>query len=202
VQIMGNPQAYDRFGYVLNNPIIAIDPSGHKACSKHDKNRKCVVDKNKKQSTIPDAIVYSLQFSFGWRGFVDQNTRQVSGFFFSYSIDLVVTPTTSAWFTSKWAPSGATEATSPLLHPFAFISPRPEITNKPYRVVGEGQWVTPQIGVSHEVAELWGEGFKDKGASAYEGPFNHKGGSIFLMGENVITSMDTYTGLPTEDIKG
>ena len=28
----GNSQAYDRFAYVLNNPVIYTDPSGHKYC--------------------------------------------------------------------------------------------------------------------------------------------------------------------------
>jgi len=28
----GNPQAYNRYSYVLNNPLMYIDPSGHKPC--------------------------------------------------------------------------------------------------------------------------------------------------------------------------
>ena len=39
-----NPQAWNRFAYVGNNPINAIDPSGHKACIDWDKNGNCIVD--------------------------------------------------------------------------------------------------------------------------------------------------------------
>src|SRR5690606_21290634 len=28
-----NPQAFSRYSYVLNNPIVLIDPSGHIACN-------------------------------------------------------------------------------------------------------------------------------------------------------------------------
>jgi len=37
-----NPQAYNRFGYSFNNPIIFMDPSGHQPCIFWDSNGNCV----------------------------------------------------------------------------------------------------------------------------------------------------------------
>ncbi|PKN98986.1 MAG: hypothetical protein CVU42_08940 [Chloroflexi bacterium HGW-Chloroflexi-4] len=34
----GNPQAYNRYGYVSNNPINKNDPSGHMACWDDNRN--------------------------------------------------------------------------------------------------------------------------------------------------------------------
>ncbi len=42
----GNSQAYDRYAYVNNNPIINIDPSGHTVCLFYDSNGKCVTSMN------------------------------------------------------------------------------------------------------------------------------------------------------------
>ncbi|MEO7838256.1 MAG: RHS repeat-associated core domain-containing protein [Anaerolineales bacterium] len=37
-----NPQAYNRYSYVLNNPIRFNDPTGHVACDDTDENGKCI----------------------------------------------------------------------------------------------------------------------------------------------------------------
>ena len=39
-----NPQVFNRYSYVNNNPINFNDPSGHRACSDMDNNGKCVDD--------------------------------------------------------------------------------------------------------------------------------------------------------------
>ena len=41
-----NPQALDRYAYVVNNPMVFTDPSGHKACSDFDGNGNCIVDES------------------------------------------------------------------------------------------------------------------------------------------------------------
>ena len=38
----GNPQALNRYAYVLNNPICHIDPSGHVACADVDSAGRCI----------------------------------------------------------------------------------------------------------------------------------------------------------------
>ena len=37
----GNPMAWDRYGYVMNNPVRYTDPSGHWACEDNDETGRC-----------------------------------------------------------------------------------------------------------------------------------------------------------------
>jgi len=37
-----NPQSWNRYAYVLNNPVRYSDPSGHKACERQDEYWNCV----------------------------------------------------------------------------------------------------------------------------------------------------------------
>ena len=46
IAMQANPQALDRYGYVLNNPLVYVDPTGHKACSYTDGNGRCIVDES------------------------------------------------------------------------------------------------------------------------------------------------------------
>ena len=48
---MGNPQAWDRYAYVNNNPINATDPTGHIYCKVSRPGASCMNDK-------PDPVIY------------------------------------------------------------------------------------------------------------------------------------------------
>jgi RHS repeat-associated protein len=43
----GNPQDWDRFSYVNNNPINSVDPSGHRPCNNLDENGECIPERIK-----------------------------------------------------------------------------------------------------------------------------------------------------------
>jgi RHS repeat-associated protein len=38
----GNPLAWDRYAYGFNNPVMYIDPSGHKPCDNYDTAGRCI----------------------------------------------------------------------------------------------------------------------------------------------------------------
>ncbi len=63
----GNPQAYNRYGYVLNNPINANDPSGHKCVEMNGETGGCDRDpKPKKPFVSPQVNNYPSDIAGGY----------------------------------------------------------------------------------------------------------------------------------------
>ena len=59
----GNPQAWDRYAYTLNNPVKYIDPTGHRSCSE---KQAASGDETCNQNYNADDLIHSLHYQFGW----------------------------------------------------------------------------------------------------------------------------------------
>jgi RHS repeat-associated protein len=99
-----NPQALNRYAYVLNNPVRYNDPSGHKVCEDVDANGKCTGDKiarlldyvhknilndkgeiKKKHKSLDamEMVVKKAASIYGrdWNGFLDATTFVFTGYY-------------------------------------------------------------------------------------------------------------------------
>ncbi len=76
----GNPQAYNRYMYVLGNPLGAIDPSGHRACNDEgdceDPGTKAVFDPP--TYTFPRIVILPVGNTIGYGFGAIENARNNS----------------------------------------------------------------------------------------------------------------------------
>jgi RHS repeat-associated protein len=138
-----NPQAWDHYAYVSNNPIRNNDPTGH--CE------------NFWDCITPDAIVFSGVASFAFPGSKTIETFKKEGFsslshpLTSYAQDYIIMSADVVH--TSWDDTGT-----------------PFITRADSKNNQEGNaFVTLQASFSMEVTVLWGDVFTEKGAQAYSG---------------------------------
>ena len=59
----GNPMAWDRYAYGLNNPVKHVDPSGHRTCTSQE---AATGDESCQQNYNVDEMVQYLQDTYNW----------------------------------------------------------------------------------------------------------------------------------------
>jgi RHS repeat-associated protein len=195
---MDNPQRWDRFGYVLNNPVRYNDSTGHKeeeACGFHGEG--CIVRK-KSLITLPkpqrfDRIIKpDLKTRPIIRSFEDATLFSLSGtvgfgnMFYTAGIDIVSTPNRIGVFTVSGA--GSTTGGS-------FVS------GADYSVPEEDAFVTPQLSGSALYGNLYGDSLTID-VQNYDGTAIVAGGSIGPGTVEYISSVSEKTGLPNSTYKG
>jgi hypothetical protein len=66
----GGPQGLNRYSYVLNNPVNASDPTGHKACDGENSDESC-------QGVTTDDLKNVISFEFDWNVVGNWSSREL-----------------------------------------------------------------------------------------------------------------------------
>jgi RHS repeat-associated protein len=188
----GNPQAWDRYAYVNNNPLRYIDPSGHvplidgvysvEYATKHaEEVGEDPSLRSDSHRYIPPAI-YSKAKIISVGGIVG-----VGPWFYMGGVDVVINGHQVGFFTVSAAGPGVGGHK---------ISGVPTNANDE-----ESTFVTPQLDGAVTFGNVYGDSVMDE-VSNYGGPALAGGGSIGPGSAEGFTSVDPDTGMPNMDITG
>ncbi len=207
----GNPQAFNRYAYVINNPLFYIDPSGHLFTSARflelnfnigaarqeipagwkpyepDLRADDDGDDEVEPGNLPKEGYHSLKNSHDGHVISITGTAGVGPIFAAEGIDIVITDDEIGVFT--------TTAAGPWIPNSEKLTGIDHIT-----VNKDSTWVTPQIGLSLLTGPVFGE--IEQEVIAYEGTSLKVGGSFTFVSGEVFSSIDEVYGIPDHNVEG
>ena len=201
----GNPQAWSRYGYALNNPIRYTDPTGHRPIIDEDEYGNPIVDpdwrprktvrKNREDNnprlvskkTNPKLVGPCPYCSLGPDAFLISFSYAAGSddLYRIWGVDIVVTNDEIGVF--------YIDSAGPLLGPG-------QIPNNINQEQMNKNYVSPQVSATLFAGFLWGESLQQS-VQTYEGPALNIGGTIIASGEYIET-VDQHSGVPNGNIRG